>query len=288
MYYSTQNLYNLWASGCKNFTYTHLQQKIACFNNEIASIWAQQLVFSPYAHWHMETLHGKHFRHFIIRHNMEAIFVILRFTILWPAYCVSDNIQMCIRWYKDVYHFSIYYLMWKTRWARPGGGTCLHAQNHGHRMGKQVWASRAIARIVNTGGNCRSAKRGAIDFHDWWCLPQQTFPFHKNQTLWFCHCPVLNYSAKKTACIRYKLKNNIGLILWNPIYSGGRWTFRISTTANIYLHSALVQPEDRGSRHSDSWKTPALGEVLSSLVSAAFFVKRKRVWMTAATAFRRH
>lgn len=38
-------------------------------------------------------------------------------------------------------------------------------------------ASGAIMRIVNAGGDCRSAAHGAIDFHDRQRLLQQTCPF---------------------------------------------------------------------------------------------------------------
>ena len=54
---------------------------------------------------------------------------------------------------------------------------CWHAASHGHWTDKPVWVRRAIARITNTGGDCGSAKCGAIDFHEWWCLRQQTCPF---------------------------------------------------------------------------------------------------------------
>ena len=44
-------------------------------------------------------------------------------------------------------------------------------------MSKKATGVKRLGRFANTGGDCGSAKHGAIDFHTWWCLGQQTRGF---------------------------------------------------------------------------------------------------------------
>ena len=44
-------------------------------------------------------------------------------------------------------------------------------------MSKKATGEKRLGRFANTGGDCGSAKHGAIDFHVWWCLGQQTRGF---------------------------------------------------------------------------------------------------------------
>ena len=46
-------------------------------------------------------------------------------------------------------------------------------------MSKKATGVKRLGRFANTGGDCGSAKHGAIDFHTWWCLGQQTRGFRK-------------------------------------------------------------------------------------------------------------
>ena len=46
-------------------------------------------------------------------------------------------------------------------------------------MSKKATGVKRLGRFANTGGDCGSAKHGAIDFHVWWCLGQQTRGFRK-------------------------------------------------------------------------------------------------------------
>ena len=46
-------------------------------------------------------------------------------------------------------------------------------------MSKKATGVKRLGRFANTGGDCGSAKHGAIDFHVWRCLRQQTRGFRK-------------------------------------------------------------------------------------------------------------
>ena len=43
-------------------------------------------------------------------------------------------------------------------------------------MSKKAMGAKRPGRFANTGGDCGSAERGAIGFHLWWSLRQQTWP----------------------------------------------------------------------------------------------------------------
>ena len=103
-------------------------------------------------------------------------------------------------WLHSNNHFFKFFLLtdlinfyYESPGQQPWTGACLHAQGHGYWTGKPVWVSRAEARITNTGGDCGSTKCGAIDFHGWWCLCQQTCPFTK--ILWKTFYFFSNFNA---------------------------------------------------------------------------------------------